>query len=237
MSKIDALREIELHMAYDLSLPSSPIAGAMPEVKLRLDDSLSTLHFLTQDETVAEGTIRFLRRVKAVWNPEEKHFTPLAEERIEWEPTLVVVTSVDGIVDRIAESDDMFMQWLSDIRLAVATTPKEQVFLLVRGLAKYHSKSVSLVNQNYRDKVSARLHEGAMSTEGDRTSRRVTKEMVEAELLRAQVEKHVHVVLGESTYARKLISVDETEEIEDWLFNLAGDVAVRPVSQWTDARS
>lgn len=167
----------------------------MPELKLRLEDNESSLHYLSEEETVAEGTIRFLRRVKAQWDPEEKRFNPLAEERIEWEPTLVVVTSVDGIVDRIAENDDMFMEWLSDIRLAVATRPNEQVFLLVRGLARYHSKTVSLVNQSYRDNVSARLHEGDAGGVGP--ARRITKEMVEAQLLRAQIEKHMFVVIGE----------------------------------------
>lgn len=222
MSKVDALREIELHLAYDLSLPSSPIAGAMPEVKMRLEGNQSSLHYMAEEETVAGGTVRFLRRVKAEWDPVAKRFNPLDAERLEWEPTLVVVTSVDRIVDRLAQNEDMFLEWLSDIRLAVANAPDEQVFLLVRGLAKYHSKTVSIVNRTYRDNVSAALHDGDARPARADTSRRVTKDMVETQLLRAQIEEHVFVVL-----------VDETEEIEDWLYNLAADVAFRPYKRLT----
>jgi crossover junction endonuclease EME1 len=222
VSKVDALREIELHLAYDLSLPSSPIAGAMPEIKIRLEDNRSSLHYLSEEETVAEGTVQFMRRVKAVWDVAAKRFTPLEAERLEWEPTLVVVTSVDGIVDRLAQSEELFMEWLADIRLAVAHRPDEQVFLLVRGLAKYHSKTVSIVNRTYRDNVSAALHDTDARRARPEVGRRVTKDMVETQLLRAQIEQHVFVVL-----------VDETEEIEDWLYNLAADVAFRPYKRLT----
>ncbi|CAK9779691.1 hypothetical protein CC85DRAFT_296353 [Cutaneotrichosporon oleaginosum] len=221
-SKVEALREIELHLAYDLSLPSSPIAGALPEVKFRFEDNRSSLHYMTEEETVAPGTIRFLRRVKAVWDATTKRFTPLDAERLEWEPTLVMVTSVDGIVDRLAESEDMFMEWLSDIRLAVANRPNEQVFLLVKGLAKYHSKTASIVNRTHRENVSAALHDTNARPARPAVGRRVTKDMVDKSLLRAQVEQHVFVVL-----------VEETEEIEDWLFNLAADVAFRPYKKLT----
>ncbi|GMK56721.1 hypothetical protein CspeluHIS016_0305610 [Cutaneotrichosporon spelunceum] len=223
VSKIDALREIELHLAYDLSLPSSPIAGAIPEVKMRLEDSQSSLHFLSEEETLVDGTVRFLRRVKAQWDPVAKIFMPLDVERLEWEPNLVIVTSVDGIVDRLAQNEDMFMEWLSDIRLASGNRANQQIFLLVRGLAKYHSKIVSIVNRAYRDTVSAALHDSdARLAAAPDTSRRVTKDMVETQLLRAQIEQHVFVVL-----------VDETDEIEDWLYNLAADVAFRPYKKLT----
>ncbi|BEI87675.1 uncharacterized protein CcaverHIS019_0103930 [Cutaneotrichosporon cavernicola] len=222
VSKIDALREIELHLAYDLSLPSSPIAGAMPEVKMRLEDNQSSLHYLTEEETVANGTMRFLRRVKAKWDPVAKRFIPLDAERLEWEPTLVVVTTVDGIVDRLAQNEDMFLEWLSDIRLAVANRADEQVFLLVRGLAKYHSKTVSIANRAYRDNVNAALHDGDARLARPEISRRVTKDMVEMQLLRAQIEQRIFVVL-----------VDETEVIEDWLYNLSADVAFRPYKKLT----
>ncbi|BEJ10942.1 hypothetical protein CspHIS471_0103640 [Cutaneotrichosporon sp. HIS471] len=222
VSKIDALREIELHLAYDLSLPSSPIASAMPEVKMRLEDNQSSLHYLTEEETVADGTVRFLRRVKAKWDPVAKRFIPLDVERLEWEPTLVVVTTVDGIVDRLAQNEDMFMEWLSDIQLAVTNRADEQVFLLVRGLAKYHSKTDSIVNRTYRDNVNAALHDGDARLARPEIGRRVTKDMVEMQLLRAQIEQHIFVVL-----------VDETEVIEDWLYNLSADVAFRPYKKLT----
>lgn len=168
----------------------------MPEVKMRLEDAHSSLLFSTEEDTIAEGTIRFLRRVKAAWDPETKLFHPLDEERVEWEPTLVVVTSVDAIVDRIAESDDMFVEWLSDIRLTATSTPHEQVFLLVRGLAKYHTKTVSFANSTHRDVIGGALEDPNVLQDGTRTDVQVTKPMVEEQLLRATVGEHVFVVLG-----------------------------------------
>lgn len=221
-------------MAHDLKLPSSPIAGAMPEINARLETNNSKTVFLSEAETTVNSTIRFRRRVTSQWNEVEKRFLPLDQERFEWEPTLVIVTSVDSIVDQIAEEDEMFIRWLKDVRLTMGITD-EQVLLLVRGMGKYHTKSVAVVNKSYRESAAAGLMgaQGRKSSGPKDNSKRVTKDMVESELLRAQVMERIFVVLG-GWYQFPLTLVDETAEIEDWMFNLAGDVAVRRVRRVVD---
>lgn len=193
-SKIDALRDVEIHMAYDLSLPSSPIAGALPEIKQRVADSHSSIHFLTPDETVVQGTIRFLRHVRAEWNPQKKQYIPLDKERQEWDSATVLVASVDAIVDHIAEGGDALIEWLSDVRLTLSLKPSDQILLLVRGLDKYHSKTRSIHNRNFRE--AARAGMSAAEFGGAAVSGRIEKEDIEMELLRAQVVQRVFIVQG-----------------------------------------
>lgn len=140
--------------------------------------------------------IRFRRRVASAWDETQKRFVPLETEHYEWEPTFVVVTSVDAIVDQIAEDDSLFIRWLRDVRLTMGIKADEQVLLLVRGMAKYHSKSVSVVNKSYREHAAAHLAGGTAARPQSKMTR-VSKEMVETELLRAQVAEQIFVVLGE----------------------------------------
>ncbi|KAL1407069.1 hypothetical protein Q8F55_006482 [Vanrija albida] len=218
ISKTDALRDIEVHLAHDLSLPSAPIAGALPEIEARLAASNSAIHTLSQTETVVGATIRFLRHVRAEWDKDTKRYIPLDQERTEWDPTVVLVCSADDVVDFVAEGDNALIEWLADLRLTLRLKKEDQVILLVRGLDKYHAKTKSLAERAFRDAARAGLSgdqsgpSSILATHG-----RVDKSVVEAELLRAQLEEMVFVV-----------QVEKTEEIEDWVFNLACDVAVRP---------
>lgn len=179
-------------------LPSSPIAGAMPEIRKRVEDSLSRLVTVPETDTIVGGTIRFLRHVSAEWSASEKRFVPLDNPRTEWETTTILVASADEVVDRILLGDGELAEWIADVRLTLFLAPDEQLLLLVRGLEKYHSKTRSIVNKAFRDSARAGLSTGrASSTEASTTFRtRVEKEQVEAELLQAQLSQYLRVVQG-----------------------------------------
>lgn len=199
-SKIDALRDLEVHLSHDLSLPSAPIAGAIPELRRRIEESLSSIHVAEEEDTVVEGTIRFLRRVTAEWDAVAKIYVPIEVERKEWEPTTVLVASGEAIVDRVAQGGDALTDWLSDVQLTLDMKTHEQLMLVVRGLEKYHSKTKSIANRAFRETARAGLAgEGVAGVPTSVLSARVDKDQVEAELLRAQVVQRVFVVHGRFT--------------------------------------
>lgn len=185
-------------MTHDLSLPSSPIAGAMSEIRKRVEDSLSKLVPVPESETIVGGTIRFLRHISAEWDASAKRFVPLDNPRTEWETTTILVASADEVVDRILRGNGELVEWVADVRLTLFLAPDEQLLLLVRGLEKYHSKTRSIANKAFRDSARAGLATGRASSaevnQGFRT--RVEKEEVEAELLKAQLSQYLLVVQG-----------------------------------------
>lgn len=197
-TKSEALREVEIHMTHDLTLPSSPIAGALPEITRRVEDSLSKLVTVPESDTIVGGTIRVLRNVSAEWDATAKRYVPLDDTRTEWETTTILVASADEVVDRILRGNGELVEWIADVRLTLFLAPDEQLLLLVRGLEKYHSKSRSIANKAFRDSVRACLATGrapsTRATDGLRT--RVEKEEVEAELLKAQLSQNLLVVQG-----------------------------------------
>lgn len=182
-------------MAHDLTMASSPIAGAMPEIRRRVEDSLSKIVTIPESETVVGGTIRFLRHVTADWDASAKRFVPLDTMRKEWETTTILVASADEIVDRVIRGNGELEEWIADVRLTLFLAPEEQLLLLVRGLEKYHSKTRSEANKAFRDSARAGLANGrTRSTAAHKT--RVEKDEVESELLKAQLSQSLLVVQG-----------------------------------------
>lgn len=185
-------------MAHDLSLPTSPIAGALPELRARLDESKSSLHFLSEDDTIVNGSIQFRRQVRATWNPVIKRYVPLDEARQEWEKTTVLVASADDIVDRVSHGDDALITWLADVRLTLGMSLNDHLLLLVRGMDKYHSRTQSIINRNFRETARAGLSgEQVAAAKSSSVTGRLDKAEVEEELLRAQVVQRIFVVQGE----------------------------------------
>lgn len=185
-------------MSHDLSLPTSPIAGALPEIRRRVEDSLSKLVTVSESETIVGSTIRFLRHVSAEWDATMKRYVPLDVARTEWETTTILVASADEIVDRIIRGGGELIEWIADVRLTLFLAPDEQLLLLVRGLEKYHAKTRSLANKAFRDSARAGLATGqAGSSETPGLCSRIDKAEVEAELLKAQLSQYLLIVQGE----------------------------------------
>ncbi|KIR63608.1 crossover junction endonuclease EME1 [Cryptococcus bacillisporus CA1873] len=225
-SKQDALREIHLYLSADMSLPSSPIAGALPEIRNRIQDCQSALHFLPESDSPIPGVIRFKRYLQARWDPESKRFVPLDDPRWVWEKTVLVIITAEELVDKIAEGGgekDVLAQWVSDVRLLLGLTMSDQVVLVIKGLQKYYSKSRALANKDYINAARAGLEGGSGSGPGStatktaRINGRPTRDRIEAEMVRLQVAEHCF-----------LVHVEKTQDVEDWVYNIAGDIALRP---------
>ncbi|XAO26607.1 hypothetical protein I312_105445 [Cryptococcus bacillisporus CA1280] len=235
-SKQDALREIHLYLSADMSLPSSPIAGALPEIRNRIQDCQSALHFLPESDSPIPGVIRFKRYLQARWDPESKRFVPLDDPRWVWEKTVLVIITAEGLVDKIAEGGeewegqgggekDVLARWVSDVRLLLGLTMSDQVVLVIKGLQKYYLKSRALANKDYINAARAGLEGGSGSGSGPgstatktaRINGRPTRDRIEAEMVRLQVAEHCF-----------LVHVEKTQDVEDWVYNIAGDIALRP---------
>lgn len=148
------------------------------------------------------GVLRFRRHVRAEWDSTNKRYVPLDQERLEWDPTVVLVASADDVVDRVAQGGDTLSEWLSDVRLTLSLSSDCQILLLVRGLEKYHSKTQSIANRSFREAARSGLAGDGTSSAASPSSAvagRVDKETVETALLRAQVVRRVFVVHGKPT--------------------------------------
>ncbi|OWZ34011.1 crossover junction endonuclease EME1 [Cryptococcus neoformans AD2-60a] len=236
-SKQDTLREIHLYLSADMSLPSSPIAGALPELRNRIQDCQSALHFLPEPDSPIPGVIRFKRHLQARWDPESKRFVPLDDPRWVWEKTVLVLITAEELVDKIADADvggredadadadvDVLAQWASDVRLLLGLAMSDQVVLMIKGLQKYYSKSRSLANKDYINAARAGLDGGSATAttttaavNGRYGPPRPTRDQIEAEMVRLQVAEHFF-----------LVHVEKTEDVEDWVYNIAADIALRP---------
>ncbi|EAL18234.1 hypothetical protein CNBK2520 [Cryptococcus deneoformans B-3501A] len=219
VNKANALREIHLYLSADMCLPSSPIAGALPEIRHRIQDCQSALCFLPEPDSPIPGAIRFKRHLQARWDPGSKRFVPLDDPRWVWEKTVLVLITAEELVDKIADGGDTLGQWASDVRLLLGLATGDQVVLMIKGLQKYYSKSRSLANKDYINAARAGLEGGsaATATATAITFRRPTREQIEAEMVRLQVAEHFF-----------LVHVEKTEDVEDWVYNIAADIALRP---------
>ncbi|WWC66778.1 uncharacterized protein I206_100683 [Kwoniella pini CBS 10737] len=231
-SKSDTVREIHLYLSSDLSHPKSPISGALPEIKKKMTDNFSELHFLHEDQSPICGVIKFKRHLKARWDSEKKRFIPLEEPKWVWEGIILVLVEAEEIVDKISTSsnvlgDDAILNekedlssWVSDIRLNLNLKKDDQVIIMIKGLQKYYSKTKSLANKEFTAAARAGLN-GSSSTQGGSKSitlpTRPEKEIIEMALVELQVKERCF-----------LVHVEKTEDIEDWVYNIAADVAIRP---------
>ena len=214
-----------------MSLPSSPIAGAVPEIRNRIQDCQSALHFLPESDCPIPGVIRFKRYLQAQWDPESKRFVPLDDPRWVWEKTVLIIITAEELVDKIAKGGeegekDVLAQWVSDVRLLLGLTMSDQVMLMIKGLQKYYSKSRALANKDYINAARAGLEGGGGGGGGPgsstaikptRMNGRPTRDRIEAEMVRLQVAEHCF-----------LVHVEKTQDVEDWMYNIAADIALRP---------
>ncbi|WVW81889.1 hypothetical protein I302_103888 [Kwoniella bestiolae CBS 10118] len=234
VSKNDTVREIHLHLSSDLSHPTSPIAPALPEITKRITDNYSELHFLSEEESPVAGLIKFKRHLKARWDGEKKQFIPLESPVWVWEGIYVLVFNAEEIVDKISPSSstsisptegggeedglDELNIWVSDIKLTLDLTAADQLIIVIKGLNRYYSKMKSLANRRFTAAARAGLNGSTTTTKTTSgASVGVDKETVEMALVRLQVRQRCF-----------LVHVEKTEDIEDWVYNIAADVAIRP---------
>lgn len=142
---------------------------------------------------------------------------------------MLVLITAEELVDKIADADadadaDVLAQWASDVRLLLGLAMSDQVVLMIKGLQKYYSKSRSLANKDYINAARAGLDGGSATTatttaasNGRYAPPRPTRDQIEAEMVRLQVAEHFF-----------LVHVEKTEDVEDWVYNIAADIALRP---------
>ncbi|ORX34758.1 hypothetical protein BD324DRAFT_643279 [Kockovaella imperatae] len=216
VNRNDAVREIEVHFSADLETPSSLIAGALPEIKTRLDDNLCKWFFDSREDSPHPGLIRFRRHVRARWDNTTKRFYPLDQPRWEWDKSVLVLSSADDLVDMISQGGDYLNTWMADLRMIAGLSADTQIILIIKGLEKYYSKTKTLANREYTAAARAGLQPGSISTQ-NATITRIERDAVVAALLELQFAEKAYIV-----------KVEKTEDIEDWIWNLAADIAVRP---------
>ena len=230
-SKNDTVRELHLYLAPDLQLPSSPIAAALPEITRRLTENLSELHVLAQADCPIPGITRFKRHTKARWDSAAKRFVPLEVPLWDWEAVILVVLGVDDLIDKIMGGGDLLLDWARDVRSATGLSKKDTLMVMIKGLNGYHAKTKTLKNREFATAARAAL-DGRLVQVQDSIGR-LEKEVIEQAMLRLQLEEGCFLVHGTShakmTFRLADAAVEKTEDVEDWMYNLTADIAIKPV--------
>lgn len=171
-----------------------------------------------------------------------KRWDPLPESKWEEESTLVAVVDAPLVVAKVQEGSGVLRQWVSSMKRALGMRGKQQLFLVIRGLTKYYRKNSALANSEFRAMARAQL-EGTVTgrSDGGAQAGRVSKEEVEKQLVRLQVAEGCYLIEGELAitmcyYNVAHVTVETTEDMENWVWNLTADIAIRPVSHLLKCR-
>lgn len=186
-------------MSADLESPSSPLAGALPEIRHRLVDNCSEIHFMSESESPIAGTIRFKRHVRSRYSHERKAWIPIDEPRWEWEPTILLVITATELVDKIVSGEHALREWVADVKLALRVTQNYQLIVMIKGLQKYYSKMKSQANKEYT--TAARAGLGVGTTPRHHLHHQPTKDEIEGELVQLQVAEGCFLVHGEHDHS------------------------------------
>jgi crossover junction endonuclease EME1 len=203
-SKNDTVRELVLHLSHELSLPTSPIAGALPEIQARLRDNNSSLEYLSPEQSPVPGVIRFKRYVQARWDQPTKRFIPLEVAKWVWEGMVLVIVEAGEVVDRIATGHEGLGlgDWISDVKLSLGIGEGRKdgdgLILIIKGMGKYYSKLKTVANREFTAAARAGLGEKS----GGRGSEKglgsgPEKEDVERGLVELQLQHGCFVVHGQ----------------------------------------
>jgi len=182
-----------------MELPTSPIAGALPEIKARFTESLSKIHFMPKDESPMAGVMRIKRHVKARWDTVGKRFLPLDQPFWEWDKTMLLIVDAEEIVDKVIHGKDMLIDWIKDTRLLLNLGPMVQIVIIIRGMGKYTAKTKTLANREFTAMARAGLESGSAAAAAVLTAR-PEKEAIESELIELQVQESVFIVHGEALH-------------------------------------
>lgn len=221
-----------MYMSEDLRLPSSAIAASLPEIEARFKESLSAITYLSVDALPVPGTIRFKRNHTAKWDSKRKAFIPLDKPYWDWERTTLIVLAAGDLVDKLSQGGRHLIAWVKDTRLILGVAQDEPIGILIQGLGKMLAQRRAAANRQYTAAARAGLSSDATSRLDTSLRPDMDKDAIDAELVKLQVAERVFIVHRESNEATIGLtdpSVEKTEEIEDWIWNLAADVAIRPV--------
>jgi len=184
-------------MSADMALPTSPIAGALPEIRARFTESLSEVSFMSEDDSPIPGTIRIKRQVKARWDPSLKRFAPLTEPYWEWDSTILLVIDAEEVVDKMLHGQDMLLDWIRDARLLLGLESSVQIVVIVKGLGRYQAKTKTLANREFTAMARAGLSTTSSTSNATAaTTTRLDKDLIERNLIELQVQEGVFIVHG-----------------------------------------
>ena len=196
------MREIHLYLSADLELRSSPLASALPEIRARITESLSEVHFLPASDSPVAGTIRIKRHVQARWDSTTKRFIPLDVSHWEWEPITILAVHATDVVDKILHGSTSLVQWIRDVRLLLELQSDATLILVIKGMAKLQAKLRTQANREYIAAARAGLEDGPPARASVKDSEEpigpmVDNEAIGMEFVNLQITAGVHVVNGE----------------------------------------
>ena len=124
--------------------------------------------------------------------------------------------TAEEVVDKISHGGGMFDTWSADIRLTLGLSEINQVVVMIKGLHKYYMKTKMLANREFTAAARAGL-DGLSGAEREGSaaaalSTRPTKEVIERELVKLQVEQGCFLVHGQSILAVSRARTDDREQ-------------------------
>ena len=242
--KSDTMQDIIVHMDAQLVERDGALHAIAEALKAKLEEGSARIEMHSRPLSVllssddALGSISFERKVRARYDPVQKLWEPLPEERTVKEPVAVMVVTPEQLVQSI--SDQSLYPRIQNTCRRVATgmegTEPLRPLLVVIGLDAFFHKQRISQNRAYAQAIRQRMQQseqrGPPSSQtslafSQNEDRRLQDEVNRA-LLNLQLKHRCHI-----------IRIPVSNDAVDWLFSIVCDVSIRPyrVLQHDDAGS
>lgn len=232
-SKTDTVREIRARISPDLEIGGSPLFAALTALREKFDENGSSIESSASASAgTTPGLITFERNTISAYDPLKKSFIPLPPSQQGWktESAALIIVKAAIIADQIMSSPhgqcDSLSDWYSDLKARISISHPEvnQIFLIISDLKGYYSKQTRQTNKEFTARARAAMEGKEVPVdalpENPKIARGVAnpeREEIERQLLRLQMKEKCF-----------LVQVNTKSEMEDWIWNLAADLAIRP---------
>ncbi|KAJ9475120.1 ERCC4 domain-containing protein [Pseudozyma hubeiensis] len=255
-SKADTMRELIVDLDRTLFSAGQPFAGCQDSITTRFEEEGASVQLC--DSVVAPPLVRFRRKVKARWNAERRHWTPLDREEVRREGMVIVYIDAKEIVQQVAEGGGEGLEsWYGDLqrRLSVMNGGREpddgqqqQVFLICQGLVKHYSRLRANENRAYTARIRQQLAENQLTEDATTTAsdaapkpaRRKGNAASDTATATASSSAPPQAIVERSLLQLKLIHrcyVIHAASLVDgveWLHQLTSDLSLKPYKSLRD---
>ena len=203
----------DLIVQMDLNLfasESDPLYPLLPCLRSRLEGEGVTFCPTPCRYPDKLPLITFKRRVRSIYDPAQKLWEPLDEERIVLEPMYLWVASAQQVITAI-DNDSLQALFVTEMD---NTAEARQNILLILGLDAWLKSQRTRENRAYAEEVRQRIQgqsNGSLSVPKDQ-HRDVERMLLDLEL----------------RYCCHIIRVNTHEELSEWIYSIASDVSFRP---------
>lgn len=231
--KSDTMQDIIVHMDAQLVERGGALHSIAEALRAKLEDGSARIEMhsrplsvlLASDDTL--GSMSFERKVRARYDPVQKLWEPLSEERTVKEPVVVMVITPEQLIQTI--SDQSLYTRIQNTCRPVATgmegTEPLRPLLVVIGLDAFFYKQRISQNRAYAQAIRQRMQQ---SEQGGPPASQTPLAFSQKEDRRLQDDVNRALLDLQLRHRCHIIRIPVPNDAVDGLFSIVCDVSIRP---------